>query len=168
MKIRSNICVISCLCILINASLLLAEKGYVWEGDLNGDGRIDTIQSGPMSHFGNRGGPYVLRVSKGKDGWVEHVIGFGHMGNIAVEKLGTPDFRLWGYHGHSAGEGGIFVLTIGDQLTSEGITIFAGDQGTDLGRDLYNAVFKKERMLTFKIVDNYEVPRNPNNESGEW
>jgi len=154
--------------VLFSNSWAYAEKGYVWEGDLNGDGRIDKIQSGPMEFFG-RNGPYIIRLSKGKDSWIEQIVTFGHSGiNLAVEKYGSPDFRLWSYVGISAGEGMISILTMEDEIKSDGFYIFAGDQGTDLGRAIFKAIFTKDRLLQFKEIDNYIVPPRPDRKSGKW
>lgn len=136
------------------SSSIYGENGYVYEGDLNGDGIPDKITSGPSGQFGNAGGPFMISISS-KDGtFKSKVLGF-HPRAIALEKTSSGNY-LWGYWRYSSSLGDLFYITLDGQFIKTKIGIRAGSN-SELGSSIYNTIFdaKNEYIVKLKKVDNY-------------
>lgn len=145
------------------------EGGYDerWRviADLDGDGHSDMLLSEPLSTFGKMGGAWgVYLWRKGDFQWVGSVT--AHPLAIAFERdrdrfqRDEKDLfyvRIWTYLRDSGSEGGLCYYRVGPHSVqrAEGLTIYPGDGGSDLGRAIYSAVmqhsdipFRLERSQT--------------------
>jgi len=153
-----TITVIFLICIILHG-----EDGYVYNGDLNGDGIADKIESGPSWTFGTGGGSFVVTIN-GKTNQQSYAI--GGKPYFALEKIPTGNMRLWSYWHMSAQEGVLTSYMFTPELKQENITINPGDGGTDLGNAIMKAVFNEKDLIKLKKVKDYTIPPNP---SGlEW
>ena len=142
--------------LLVSFCSLADDIGYVYEGDLNGDGVSDTIASGPHDQFGSAGGPFVIVLSQ-LNGTPVHKIVYLHPSAISLEHHVTGNF-LWGYARHGGGTGTLFSISFDGQFKTEEITINAGPFYSDLAASISNAVFNEKFRLILKKVDSYEPP----------
>ena len=135
---------------------LFGEDGWVYYGDLDLDGKDDSLVSGPANMFGNAGGPYILSLtSVGKNFDIA-----GH-GSWAVERH-DGNLRLWNYWHLSSGEGSLGYLEIDTKTgmaSNSSLIIYAGDSGTDLGNKLYNAVYDNKNLISATRIENYTPPK---------
>jgi hypothetical protein len=163
------ICVVATLALVANVR---AELGYVFIGDLNGDGVEDRIESGPGSMFGNAGGPFLVTLSDSTRPAQHFDVGLC-LSMVAVER--TPGgVRLWTYWHMSAGSGELIAIPLGyrrdawpsGDTLEKSILIYTGEDGTELGNALLSTVFAPERTISFKRVENYTVPQRPGGR--EW
>ena len=142
-----------------------AQTGYVYSGDLNGDGILDTIKSGPSELFGNGGGPFVLSLSDGKGGFLLRDIGL-HPEAVALDFVeGHP--RLWSYWRMSCCDGSLGVTTLDASFKTETISLNFGKGVSEptISRNIYESIFRPENRIVFTFVENYEPPLPL---SGEW
>ena len=142
-----------------------AETGYVFESDINNDGVMDSIVSGPSELFGNAGGPFIISLSNGKDGFIKKVLGL-HPSAVAIDVAnGHP--RIWTYWRSSCCFGSLVVTTLGKQFKEEHIDLYFGESwdSPTVSRDIYHAIFQGKYAIKFKTVENYSVPKSIN---GEW
>ena len=150
--------------LLFYADHLFGEDGWVYYGDIDLDGKEDSLVSGPTTMFGNAGGPYILSLtSVGKKFDIA-----GH-GEWAIERH-DDNLRLWSYSHLSSGEGslGYFEINIkSGKFSNCSLIIYAGDSGTDLGNKLYDVVYDAKNMISATRIENYTPPKL--NASGlEW
>lgn len=138
------------------------EFGMVGEFDLNGDGIIDRIQSGPRELFGQSGGPFV--VTLGENGTLPEKSYLIHGNGRFVIETGNDNgpTRLWSYGRISCCEGILasYVFT-SDGMEQQQITINPGDGGSDVGRANYRSIFSEENLLPLKRISPYSPPPNP-------
>jgi hypothetical protein len=142
-----------------------AETGYVFEGDLNDDGVLDSIMSGPSELFGNGGGPFIVSLSNGSGGFNRKEIGL-HPKAAALDLVkGHP--RIWGFWHLSCCEGTLSITTLDEKFETQTIQLyFSGDQGyPTVSQNIYNAIFEGKSLIKFKTVENYQVPTPLR---GEW
>lgn len=142
---------------------VFAETGFVYKGDLNGDGIDDHIQSGPQDLFGNAGGPCVVTVSVSPTEHKKGIVSCGP-GGILLEKSINKMWpsRLWDYGRISAGEGTIMTITLDGKFTTEHITLYSMAHGDDsIGIAILKAVRGKAQFIKFDQVENYAPPENP-------
>jgi len=59
--------------LLLFPAISIADYGFTYKGDINGDNLEDYIYSGSSSLFGNGGGPCLIKVST-KKGYKEKVV----------------------------------------------------------------------------------------------
>lgn len=148
------------LCILFISQLSIAGSGYVFTGDLNGDGVEDSIKSGPLGLFGNAGGPFMVSLSKSDGTFVRKVIGF-HINAIALETNEAGINNLWGYWRGGSQQGSLFKVSLDGNFKHEGIAINVGINGSDIGSSLYSSIFNNQHLLKLKKVENYLPPDYP-------
>ena len=86
--------------LLLIGQIAVADIGFVYKGDLNGDGIEDALMSGPYMMFGNGGGPFMLRLGQKDGSYIDKVIGL-HPKAVALERNGVKS-RLWSYWHMSA------------------------------------------------------------------
>lgn len=141
-----------------------AEQKYLerWRvlADLNGDGTQDMLLSGGPQAFGKSGGFWTVYINT--DGSY-HAIGdiFAHPKAISIE----PDqarfvadsascrfSRIWVYLRGGGGAGAFGYYRIGKDSVDEmkSLEIYPGDSGTDIGRGIYEAVFKRS-VIPYKL-----------------
>lgn len=128
--------------------------------DLDDDGANDMLLSGSPDEFGTMGGPWAVYLNRDGD--------YKRIGEVWAHPLAIsfePDqarihndpkthrfARVWVYlkAGGSAGSFGYFRVGRDsvDDMTS--IEIYPGDGGTDIGRAVYEAAFKKS-PIPFKV-----------------
>lgn len=150
--------------ILLTATIVCSwsEEGWVYTGDLNGDGIDDTIESGAAELFGKAGGPFVISISN-PDGTIQKSVVFAHPHCIAPEPVDEGEMTnifIWTYSRLSNREGKLVRYNLLDSKATQSITIRPGDAGTNLGNSIYQA------LLTHRIqlnrVEDYTVPPHPN------
>jgi len=142
------------LVLMFISSFTYGETGYVYEGDLNGDGIQDKITSGPSGQFGNAGGPFMISLSQ-KDGTLKNKsLGFHPMA-IALEKTSSGNY-LWGYWRYSSRGGDLFHITLDGHFIKTKINIRAGSN-SELGTSIYNTIFgeNSKYIIKLKKIDNY-------------
>lgn len=142
--------------------VLCAEDGLVYIGDINRDGVLDKIVSGPSGMFGAQGqnGPFILTLSmngNNKD------ISIGGSGDWVIERS-KEWIRLWSYAHSSSTSGniGYYEISLWDGTRKSGgsLSISTGDGGTDLGNGIYSSVFnEKNEHISCKIVHDYVPPK---------
>lgn len=128
--------------------------------DLDGDGTNDMLLSGSPDEFGTMGGPWAVHLNRDRD--------YKRIGEVWAHPLAIsfePDqarsrtdpkthrfARIWVYLKASGSAGSFGYFRVGkdsvDEMTS--IEIHPGDGGTDIGRAVYEAAFKKS-PIPFKI-----------------
>lgn len=128
--------------------------------DLDGDGLDDMLLSGSPDEFGTMGGPWTVHLNRdGNYRPIGEV--WAHPMAIAFE----PDqarfhtdpkthrsARVWVYLKASGSAGSFGYFRVGKDTIDEmvSIEIYPGDGGSDLGRAVYQAAFKKS-PIPFKI-----------------
>ena len=144
-----------------------AETGWVYHGDLNGDGVADKIESGPMWTFGNGGGAFVVTISGNADLEQKTYSIGGKPECFAIEHTPKNKMRLWTFWHLSSQEGGLISYVFNENGMKKAVlTINPGDGGTVIGNAIMDAVFNDETRINFEKVENYIVPPNPSGE--EW
>lgn len=121
-----------------------SETGYVFSGDLNGDGIDDTLESGPSSMFGNAGGPFLLTLSSDNT-FVFKVLGF-HPHAISLEKHKNGN-KLWSYWRLSSNNGSLRSVFLDENFKEEHVHIQSGNSGTVQGNRIYKALFNEKYLL---------------------
>ena len=131
------------------------EKGYVerWrlQVDLDDDGDEDLLLSEPTVLFGTMGGTWTVYLND-KTTYREIGILSAHPRVISLEPdkerfLKEPSrrfyVRAWVYLKSSGSEGAFGYYRIGFDSVSDfqGVDLYPGDGGTDLGRAVYEAAF---------------------------
>ena len=148
--------------LLLATPVFAQHAGLIGRIDLNGDSIKDEIRSGPSSLFGNAGGPLVVRLSA-SDNSPEVAYLIEGNGRFAIESFGdNAPVRLWTYWHVSSIEG---VLTSyrfrKSGVETSHITINPGDGGTETGRAIFNAVFRKDNVFILDHISPYEPPAHP-------
>jgi len=128
--------------------------------DLDGDGVEDMLLSGSPDEFGTAGGPWAVHLSRNGD--------YQRIGEVLAHPLAIafePDqarfqtdpkthrfARIWVYLKSSGSAGSFGYCRVGKDSVDEiaAIELHPGDGGTDLGRAVYEAAFKKS-PIPFKI-----------------
>lgn len=149
----------------LHVSPAFAQTGYVFKGDLNGDGVEDSIMSGPPEMFGNAGGPFVVTLSARDGGALVQTL-FLHPEAVSLDfQEGNP--RLWTYSRSSCCGGNLSAIRLAEGFEVESIRLDFDQDGASasMSRDVYEAVFHASRRIRFDVVDHYEPPPPP---GGEW
>jgi hypothetical protein len=133
--------------------------------DLDGDGMEDTLLSGGPEEFGTMGGPWSVLLRR-ENGFVRVGEVWAHPAAISFEEDQSrisEDFttrrytRIWAYLKSSGRAGSLGYYRVGDSIVDElqGIEIYPGDGGTNLGNALFGEAFRessipfrRERSLT--------------------
>jgi|GEM_PF-3275618 len=152
--------------LLLTALPAHAESGWIYKGDINGDGIEDLLSSGPAAQFGNAGGPFVLQLSAEGGKTIRHVIELHPMA-VALETPAAGQSAppvLWAYRRHGGRSGSLVRLQLGAQLTQESVKISPGGLGTEIGDAIYSAVFA--HRIEFSPVTDYTPPARP--DGIEW
>ena len=128
--------------------------------DLDGDGMDDMLLSGSLDEFGTMGGPWAVHLNQDGD--------YKRIGEVWAHPLAIafePDqsrihtdpkthrfARVWVYLKASGRAGSFGYFRVGKDSVDEmaSIEIYPGDGGTDIGRAVYEAAFKKS-PIPFKI-----------------
>ncbi len=119
--------------------------------DLDGDAANDLILSAAVETFGKMGGSWTVYLSReGKFNQVGTIT--AHPKAISLEpdqdrnRRGPNEVRyarIWVYLRDSGRSGGLSYYRVGEKTIEEnkGLVIYLGDGGSDLGREIYAAVF---------------------------
>jgi hypothetical protein len=154
----------SLLFLLLFPLIVFAETGFVYEGDLNGDGIDDYIQSGPRELFGNAGGPCVISVSVSPREHKKGLVNCSPAGFL-LEKSANKMWpsRYWNYWWLGGGAGSITATTLDGRFATESIVLYGmmGEEIDTLGKAILKAVRDKAQLLRFKQVENYTPPEQP-------
>ena len=128
--------------------------------DLDGDGANDMLLSGSPDEFGTMGGPWGVHLNRDGD--------YKRIGEVWAHPMAIsfePDqarfhndpkthrfARVWVYLKASGSAGSFGYFRVGKDSVDEmaSIEIYPGDGGTDIGRAVYEAAFKKS-PIPFKI-----------------
>ena len=137
----------------------IAEIGYIFEADLNGDGFEDSIMSGPYGMFGNGGGPFLLSLSKADGTFAKQAIGL-HPKAAALEKNGEKS-KIWGYWHSSAKSGELGYTMLDGSFKTEYITLYFEPDTDGINRKIYELIFNKNQLIKFKKIENYIPPEYP-------
>lgn len=122
------------------------ERYRFW-ADFDDDGVLDLALSVPLGMFGQAGGNFSIYLAR-SDG-TYHTFGavFLNPRAISIESVGEK-LNLWTYSRSSGSEGqlGYFVFSTKNDVNPSvsdfvGVTVYPGDGGTELGRELYSTVF---------------------------
>lgn len=128
--------------------------------DLDGDGTNDMLLSGSPDEFGAMGGPW--RVHLNRDGNFKRIGEiWAHPQAIAFEpdqaRVHTDPktyrfARVWVYLKTSGSAGAFGYFRVGNDSVDkmDSIEIYPGDSGTDIGKTVYEAAFKKS-PIPFEI-----------------
>jgi hypothetical protein len=122
------------------------------EFDLNGDGTNDLVLSESVSLGGTGGLVYNLYLGLGQDRFRQ--IDRFLAGIMATETHGGTT-RLWFYSHMSAGSGTIqyrYFDRKGIFQTSQWLTIYPGDGGSDTGNGIYQAIFNEKTILKMQTI----------------
>jgi len=144
--------------LLLVPSTLLADTGFMYKGDLNGDGIEDLIQSGPSQFFGQAGGPCVISVSVAPKKYKKGLVSCSPWG-FSLEKSKNKMWpsRYWSYWRHTLGEGSFTATTLDGQFTVQTITLYDTVSDDALGK----AINDRTQLIKFEQVDNYVPPEHP-------
>ncbi len=143
------------------------EFGLVGEIDLNNDGLLDRIESGPRALFGQGGGPFVVTITGNGVVPDKSYVVSGN-GRFAVERGGAGrPVRLWAYWRMSCCDGVLASYVFShDGMEQQSITISPGDGGTAVGRAIYRSIFNADTLLNLKRISPYTPPPDP--AGGKW
>jgi hypothetical protein len=143
---------------LLFSSSAYAETGYVFEGDLNGDGIPDSIMSGPSKLFGNAGGPFIVSLSDGKGHFIRKETALNPDLTAFDPAEGHP--RIWGYWHVSSSEGVLSATTLDEAFETKTINLYGDnpESDTSMSAAIFNAVFNKKTIMKFRKVKNYKLP----------
>jgi hypothetical protein len=136
-----------------------SDEGDVYKGDLNGDGVIDKIESGPSYMFGNGGGPFLVTLSGPKNDVKKSIIG-AHIGALYLERHQRGN-QLWGYWHMSAFEGELFTISLDGKFIRNSVKIYTGkiDLGdSDMGKMILDSVKSKASKIDFDYIEDYVLP----------
>lgn len=138
------------------------EFGFVGEIDLDNDGVVDRVQSGPMEMFGNGGGPVIVTLRANGDSPEKNYLIAADTRFAVEEFAGHHPIRLWSYWstGNSAGVLTCFTFTKGELKTQQ-LDIFLGGTGSEISKSIIAKIFKKENRFDLKRVSPYAVPPHP-------
>jgi hypothetical protein len=155
---------VSLSCLLLVPLTAFADTGFVYKGDLNGDGIEDSIQSGPSGLFGNAGGPCVVSVSVSPKEYKKGMVdcsSWGFLLERSTNKLWPA--RYWSYMRHGGGQGSIGATTLDGKFTTQYITLYdmMGAEADTLGKAILKVVNEKAELIKFDQVDNYTPPEQP-------
>lgn len=151
----------------VSYSAFAEEFGFVGEIDLDNDGVVDRIQSGPMSMFGNGGGPLIVTLSA-NGGSPEKNYLIGGSTKFAVERFGAErPIRLWSYWHLGSSEGVLTGFTFTkDEMTKQNLRIYLGATGSTISESITASIFKDENVFALERVSPYTVPPHP--DGHEW
>lgn len=132
---------------------------YRWRayGDIDKDGIDDIVVSEGLSHLSQNGVHLFIYFGDSTGRYLFYDSLFGSPSDLCFER-DYHSTRLWTYWHGSASSGNLSQQILTDSgLTGGGsIRIYAGDGGTQMGRDLYNAVFDncdvEFRVERYRIV----------------
>ena len=121
-------------------------------GDVNLDGSEDLILSDDMATLGQGGIKFTIFLATDSNKFVQYDSYFGPLRIVSVEKSASGEIRFWTYGRINAQQGTLFCHTMGPDGFSDGqsIRILSGDGGSDIGRAMFDAVFKNSET-TFKF-----------------
>lgn len=144
------------------------SERYRIVADLDGDGANDLILSAAVETLGKMGGPWTVYLSReGKFNPVGTIT--AHPKAISLE----PDqdrnrrdpnevryARIWVYLRDNGPSGGLGYYRVGEKTVKEnkGLIIYPGDGGSDLGREIYTAVFKTS-PIKFNLERSRTTPK---------
>ena len=154
---------ISLLMIFLFSLSAYSDTGFYFNGDLNGDGIDDSIQSGPSEMFGSGGGPCVLTVSILNGASKKEIISC-HISGIILEES-TDKFkpsRLWQYSRFNPGEGSISSITLDGDFKVQSMTLYLDTTSVEgIGTGILKAIKEKGRLIKFEQDEDYVPPDNP-------
>ncbi|MBN2789494.1 MAG: hypothetical protein JXR69_04850 [Candidatus Delongbacteria bacterium] len=136
--------------------VVLAEHGYVFRGDLNEDGLIDSIKSGPSVMFGNGGGPFIIWLGQKDGNSLMKITGF-HPKAVALEKNGSKS-KLWNYNRAGASQGSLGYTILDSTFKKEFIHLDFNKEFSGLSSKIYKMFFREEYLIKFEYIDNYTPP----------
>ena len=138
------------------------DYGYVGEIDLDGDGAMDTIQSGPSSMFGNAGGPMVVTLRETAESAQKQYL-IAANSRFAVEHIGVGRaIRLWSYWRVSSREGVLSAFTFTkSELKQENIRVYLAQSKSGISTSIVATIFDAENLFELEYVSPYTVPPHP-------
>lgn len=142
--------------LLIISNCVKAEIGYKFEGDLNGDGVNDTLESGPHYLFGANGaGPILITLSNTHGEPHVHKM-YANPASLALEKHENGNL-LWSYS-HGVTSGVLFNVSLDGKFTYREIKVNGGVSPSTLTEMLLDLVFSRDFLLKLIITDPYIPP----------
>jgi len=138
------------------STVAAAESGYIYEKDLNGDGIIDKLESGPSGLFGSGGGPFLLTLSQPDGKFVSRVVGL-HPKADSLHSNGSKS-QIWGYWHHSADSGTLRAIQLDGSFKAQEMNLHFSPNRSGIATAIYKSIFNPAHLISFNKVENYTPP----------
>ena len=139
----------------------VADYGFTYQGDLNGDGVDDYIYSGPSGQFGNGGGPCLIKVSIAADEYKQKVVHCGNSEGLILDPGSKyKPARIWGYSHFTAGTGSIYTLTLDGEFIQQTLWVYPGATGDseNIDSQILKVITEKGQLIKFEQIENNYMP----------
>lgn len=155
--------IIALLTMLMLRPLFAAERGWVYAGDLDGDGIADSIRSGPEEIFGRGGGPFLLTITGAEGEPDRHAMLWASGAFVFALDPGTEHWspRLWSYTRVEPRHGAVGYIDLDQEMAEGGLMVRAGDDGREIDAAICDAIFDQAHQITLQEVQDYRPPELP-------
>ncbi len=139
------------------ASAAAADTGYFLEQDLNNDGIMDKIESGPSNLFGNGGGPFLVTLSQPEGKFVTQIVEL-HPKAASLQINGNKN-QLWIYWRNSYNSGVLRTIQLDNTFKAQDIDIYFSEDRSGLTEKIFETIFHPDHLIKFLEIEGYTPPK---------